>query len=63
MRAAQRQMQEPQRIENRVRGLPKCLEQRRERRLRGARSLGVTAHAVDDREQNGLLPAATATRS
>jgi hypothetical protein len=48
-------MQEPERIEYRVRRLPECLDQRRERRLGGARSLGVTAHAVDHREQNGVL--------
>ena len=48
-------MQEPQRIEYRMRRLPECLDQGRERSLRGARALGVTAHAVDYREQHGLL--------
>jgi hypothetical protein len=48
-------MQESQRIENRMRRLPKGLQQRGERGFRCARTLGMTAHAVDDDQQCRLL--------
>jgi hypothetical protein len=48
-------MQEAERIEYRMRRLPKRLEQGRERRFRGARSLGVAAHAVDDGKQHRIV--------
>ena len=48
-------MQEPERIEYRMRSLPEGLDQGRERGLRRARAFGVTAHAVDYRKQHGVL--------
>ena len=48
-------MQKAQRIENRMRRLPERFEQRRERSLGGARSLGMTAHAVDHHQQHRLI--------
>ena len=48
-------MQKPERIEYRMRHLPKRLEQRRERGLGGARAFGMSAHAVDDGQQHGLF--------
>ena len=48
-------MQKAERIENRMRRLPERLEQRRERGLGGARTLGVPAHAVDHHQEHRLL--------
>ena len=55
VRPAQRQVQESQRIEDRMRRLPERLEQRRERGLGGARAFGMAAHAVDHHQEHGLL--------
>ena len=55
VRAAQRQVQEAERIEHRLRRVPERLEHDLERRLRGARAVRVTAHAVDDDQQGGML--------
>jgi hypothetical protein len=48
-------MQESQRIENRVRRLPEQFQQRRKRRLRGSRTFRMTAHPIDDDQQDGVL--------
>ena len=53
----ERQMQKAERIENRMRCLPKRLEQRCESRFSGTRTLGVATHAVDDREQHRIVVA------
>ena len=44
-----------ERIEDGMRRLPECLEQRRERSFGRARTLRVTAHAVDHRQEYGVL--------
>ena len=53
--SSQRQMQETQRIENRMRRLPKCFDQGRERGFGGARAFRMTAHAVDHDQQHCLV--------
>ena len=55
VRAAQGQMQESQRIENRMRRLPERLEQRGQRSLGGARAFRMSAHAVDHHQQHGVV--------
>jgi hypothetical protein len=55
MRAAQRQMQEADGIEHRQRCLLEGIEQALQRRVGGAAAVGMTAHAVDDHEQRGLI--------
>ena len=55
MRGAQRQVQEAERIEQRLRRLPEALDQRLLRDLGGALALGVAAHAVARDQQRGLL--------
>jgi hypothetical protein len=53
--ATQRQMQKAERIEHGVGGLPKRLDQSRQGRFRGTRTLGMAAHTVDHDEQRGML--------
>jgi hypothetical protein len=48
-------MQESQRIENRVRCLPEQFQERRQGRLRGPGTFRMTAHAINDDQQNGVL--------
>ncbi len=48
-------MQESQRIEDRMRRLPKCLEQRCERRLGGTRPFRMAAHPIDHHQEYRLL--------
>ena len=48
-------MQKSERIEYGMRRLPERLEQGRQCRFSGARSLGMAAHAVDDHQQHGVL--------
>ena len=55
VRAPQRQVQEAQRIEQRLRGVPEGLDDHLLGYLGGAGAIGVTAHAVDDDEQGGVL--------
>jgi hypothetical protein len=50
-----RSSQEAERVEDRMRNLPKSLQQSGERGLGGASSLGVPAHAVDHREKYRLV--------
>ena len=55
VRASERQVEEPERIEERLRGVPEGLEHDSLRDLRGARAVGVAAHAVDHHEQRRML--------
>ena len=55
VRAAERQMQEAERIENGLRRVPEGLDQRLDGGLRGLRAIGMPAHAVDDDEQGRVL--------
>ena len=49
------QVEEAQRIEQRLRGMPEGIEHDLAGDLRGARTVGVAAHAVDDDEQRRML--------
>ena len=55
MRPAHRQMQESERIENRMGCLPEGLEQRRQRGFGRSRAFGMAAHAVDDDQKDRLI--------
>ena len=55
MRCAQRQVQESERIEQRLGRLPEALDHRLLRDLGGPLAFGVTAHAVARDQQRGLL--------
>ena len=55
VRAAERQMQEAERIEDRLRRVPEAFDQRLDGGLRGLGAIGMTTHAVDDDEQGGML--------
>ena len=55
VRAAQRQVQEAERIEQRLGRVPEGFEDHLLRDLGRARAIGVAAHAVDDDEQRGVL--------
>jgi uncharacterized protein (TIGR00255 family) len=55
MGTAERQVQESERIEQRLRGMPERLEQGLEGDLGRARTFGVAAHAVHDHQQHGML--------
>jgi hypothetical protein len=48
-------MQKTQRIEDRMRHLPECLQERGERGLGGARAFGVPPHSIDHRQKYGLI--------
>ena len=53
--AAQRQMQESERIEDGLRRVPERFDQHLDRRLGSARAVGMAAHAVDHDQQRGML--------
>ncbi len=53
--AAQSQVQEAERVEQRLRRVPERLDQHLLRDLGGARAIGVAAHAIDDHEQRGMF--------
>src|SRR6185437_17147680 len=55
VRAAEDQMEESHRIEERLRGMREGVEDGLARDLRGARTVGVAAHAVRDEEQRRML--------
>ena len=55
VRAAERQMQESERIENGLRRVPEGFDQRLDGGLGGLGAIGMTSHAVDDDEQGGML--------
>ena len=55
VRAAEHQVQESQRIEERLRAVPEGIEHDLAGDLRGARTVGVAAHAVDDDQQRRML--------
>jgi hypothetical protein len=55
VRAADRQVQESVRVEQRSAGVPEFLDHRTNRDFRGARPVGVAAHAVDDDEKCGSV--------
>jgi hypothetical protein len=52
---AQRQMQETQRIKQRLRGVPERFQQRLQRDFGGARPFSMATHAVHDNQQRGIL--------
>jgi hypothetical protein len=53
--AAELQVQEAERIEQRLRRVPERLDQRLLRGLRGGGAIGMAAHAIDDDDQRSLL--------
>ncbi len=55
VRAPERQVQESERIEDGLRRVPEGFDQRLDGGLGGLGAVGVTAHAVDDDEQGGVL--------
>jgi len=55
VRPAQGQVQEPQRIKQRLRGMPEGLNQDFQGDFGGASTFGVTAHAVYHHQQNGMF--------
>ena len=55
VRAAERQMQESHRIEQRLRGVPEGIHDHLLSDLRGAGPVRVSAHAVDHHQQGGVL--------
>jgi hypothetical protein len=55
VRGPQCQVQESERIEQRLRRLPEALDHRLLRDLGGPLAIGVTAHAVAGDQQRGLL--------
>jgi hypothetical protein len=55
VRAADRQMQEPQAVEERLGRVPEGVDDHLLRDLCGARAIGVASHAIDDDEQRRVL--------
>ncbi|GMU69197.1 MAG: hypothetical protein AMXMBFR37_15290 [Steroidobacteraceae bacterium] len=55
VRAPEGQVQEADRIEQRLRRMPEGLDQHLERDVRGALAVGMTAHAVDGDQHRGVL--------
>ena len=55
MRAPEGEVQESQRVEERLWGMPEGIEDDFPRDLRRARTVGVTAHAIGDEEQRRVL--------
>ena len=55
VRAAQRQVQEAERIEDGLRRVPERLDQHLDGGLGGLGAIGMTAHAVDHDEQGRVL--------
>ena len=55
VRAAERQVQESERVEDGLRRVPERLDQRLDGGLGGLRAIGMTPHAVDDDEQGRVF--------
>jgi hypothetical protein len=55
VRAPERQVQEAERIKQRLRRVPEGVHDHPLGDLRGARAIGVSAHAVDDHQQRRAL--------
>ena len=55
MGSAQSEVQKAHRIEDGLRGMPKCLEDDLLGHLGGPGSIGMPAHAVDDHQQGRML--------
>jgi hypothetical protein len=55
MRSAQRQVQESERVDQRLRRLPEALDHRLLRYIGSPLAIGVTAHAIARNQQRGLI--------